>query len=208
MHRSEIDLLLKVLEQAPHGLSRPELLSRLRQHVPYLQPADVERVVHAAQHQVRIDGNRIFAAAPRAASSSVQQGFTPRRFVAFDLESIVRPIVREPYREQRVFQIGGMRFGPDQEWCAERREFHAFTALQSEYELLIYRDELRERYLGAKRPLPEVLEEFRDFCASADTVVAYNGVAHDFRLIDEEYGRCGLEPLLRGARAPRLVDGL
>ena len=208
MHRSEIDLLLKVLEQAPDGLSWSELLSQLRQHVPYLQQADVERVVHAARHQLRIDGNRIFAAALRAAGSSARQGFTPRRFVAFDLESIVRPIIKEPYREQRVFQIGGVRFGPDQQWCAERREFRAFTALHSEYELLIYRDELRERYLGAKRPLPEVLEEFRDFCAGADTVVAYNGVGHDFRLIDEEYRRCGLEPLLQGARAPRLVDGL
>ena len=105
MHHSEIDLLLKVLEQAPHGLSRPELLSRLRQHVPYLQPADVERVVHAARHQLRIDGNRIFAAAPRAPGSSAQQASTPRRFVAFDLESIVRPIVKEPYREQRVWEI-------------------------------------------------------------------------------------------------------
>src|SRR6266700_3667004 len=159
MRRSEVDLLLEVLEQAPHGLSRPELVSQLRQHVPHLQPADVERVVRAAQHRLRFDGNRFFAAVPRADEPATQRGFTPRRFVAFDLESIVRPIVKEPY-------------------------------------------------LATKRPLPEVLEEFRDFCASADTVVAYNGVGHDFRLIDEEYMRCGLEPLLKGARAPRLVDGL
>src|SRR6266566_2099347 len=208
MRRSEVDLLLEVLEQAPHGLSRPELVSQLRQHVPHLQPADVERVVRAAQHRLRFDGNRFFAAVPRADEPATQRGFTPRRFVAFDLESIVRPIVKEPYREQHVFQIGGVRFGPDEQWCAERREFCVFTALPSEDELLIYRDELRKRYLATKRPLPEVLEEFRDFCASADTVVAYNGVGHDFRLIDEEYMRCGLEPLLKGARAPRLVDGL
>jgi hypothetical protein len=94
MQRSEVDLLLEVLEQAPHGLSRPELLSQLRQRVPHLQPADIERVVQAAQHRLRIDGNRIFAAAPRAEDPATQRGFTPRRFVAFDLESIVRPIVR------------------------------------------------------------------------------------------------------------------
>src|SRR6266568_2673509 len=208
MRRSEVDLLLEVLEQAPHGLSRPELVSQLRQHVPHLQPADVERVVRAAQHRLRFDGNRFFAAVPRADEPATQRGFTPRRFVAFDLESIVRPIVKEPYREQHAFQIGDVRFGPHEQWCAERREFCVFTALPSEDELLIYRDELRKRYLATKRPLPEVLEEFRDFCASADTVVAYNGVGHDFRLIDEEYMRCGLEPLLKGARAPRLVDGL
>jgi RecQ family ATP-dependent DNA helicase len=208
MQHNEVNLLLEVLEQAPHGLTRPELLSRLRQRVPYLQPADVERVVQVAQHRLRIDGNRIFAAASRADEVTPQGGYTPKRFVAFDLEAIVRPIVKEPYREQHVFQIGGVRFGPDEQWCAERREFCAFTTLPSEYELLIYRDELRGHYHAAKRPLPEVLEEFRGFCAGADTVVAYNGVGHDFRLIDEEYMRCRLEPLLKGARAPRLVDGL
>ena len=75
-------------------------------------------------------------------------------------------------------------------------------------ELLIYRDELRARYHAEKRPLADVLEEFRAFCAGADAIVAYNGVAHDFHLIDEEYARCDLEPLLTGPTAPRLVDAL
>ena len=92
---------------------------------------------------------------------------------------------------------------------AEQSEFNAFTALRKEAdELLIYRDELRARYHAEKRPLADVLEEFRAFCAGADAIVAYNGVAHDFHLIDEEYARCDLEPLLTGPTAARLVDAL
>jgi len=133
----------------------------------------------------------------------------PRRLVAFDLESIVRPVVKEQYREQHVFQVGAVCFGPDEEWVAEQSEFNAFTALRKEAdELLIYRDELRARYHAEKRPLADVLEEFRAFCAGADAIVANNGVAHDFHLIDEEYARCDLEPLLTGPTAPRLVDAL
>ncbi len=121
----------------------------------------------------------------------------------------MRPIVKEPYREQHVFQLGGVRFGPDEQWVDQRPEFCAFTELaSSDDELLIYSDGLRTRYLAAKRPMAEVLEEFRAFSAGAEIVVAYNGIAHDFRLIEEEYARCELAPLLAGPQAPRRVDGL
>ena len=67
--------------------------------------------------------------------------------VVFDLESIVRPVVTEPYREQHVFQVGAVRFGPDRAWVAEEPQFTAFTELPNETdEFLIYRDELRARY--------------------------------------------------------------
>ncbi|HZT54503.1 MAG TPA: exonuclease domain-containing protein, partial [Gaiellaceae bacterium] len=206
----ERDLLLAVLAGEPDGLTRPTLLARLRDRIPYLQPADVERVLTAAADAVRVEGERIFARAPASTDNPQPMRLSlPCRFVVFDLESVVRPIVREPYREQHVFQIGAVRFGPEHEWASARREFSAFTALPTaDDELLIYRDELRQRYQRAKRPLAEVLEEFRSFCAGADAVVAYNGVAHDFRLLEEEYARCGLPPLLSGGGAPRLVDGL
>jgi RecQ family ATP-dependent DNA helicase len=206
--RGETDLLLAVLKSAPDGLTRPELLARLRRRVPHLQPIDVERALQAAGTRIRVEGDRIHAATAAAEETAVLRA-PLRRFVAFDLESIVRPTTRDPYREQRVFQVGGVRFGPDQQWSARRPEFCEFTALRSEDdELLIYRDELRERYFAHKRPLGQVLEEFRAFCAGADAVVAYNGVAHDFRLIDEEYARCGLPPLLARPDGPRVVDGL
>lgn len=204
----EIDLLLNALVDAPDGLTPPELLARLRKRIPYLQPADLARVVRAAGQQIRVDNDRIYLAVKSEAPHLPDQsGFA--RFVAVDLESIVRPIVNAPYREQHVFQIGAVRFGPDQAWRDEQPEFCQFTGLRSaEQEHLIYLDELRERYLAQKRPLADVLEEFRAFSAGCDAMVAYNGVAHDFRLLDEECKRCDLPPLLSGTQAPRLVDGL
>ncbi len=205
----ERETLLEVLAAAPDGLTRPELLAGLREKVPYLQPADVERQLVAAGDAVSIEGDRIYGRARKLESVPEPAVLRPRRFVVFDLESVVRPIVKEPYREQHVFQIGGVRFGPDAAWVAEQAEFVAFTALRdAEDELLIYRDDLRERYEVEKRPLADVLEEFRSFCAGADAVTAYNGVAHDFRLLEEEYARCELPPLLSGTGAPRLVDAL
>jgi len=207
----ETGLLLAALADAPDGLTRAELLARLRERIPYLGPNDVERVLQAAGEAVRIDAGRIYAAGLGANEELKQpeRSSLPRRFVVFDLESVVRPVVREPYREQHVFQLGAVRFGPDTAWVAEQPEFVAFTRLPDEKaESLIYRDEFRERYEAEKQPLADVLKRFREFCRGADSVVAYNGVAHDFRLLEEELARCELASLLSGPGAPRLVDGL
>jgi RecQ family ATP-dependent DNA helicase len=204
------DLLLEALAGTPDGLTRAELLLRLRERISYLGPADVERTLRAAGDVIRIEGERIYAVRVTGElGTGPRDRRRSRRLVVFDLESIVRPIVREPYKEQHVFQLGAVRFGSDHEWVAEHPEISAFTALPSEEdELLIYRDELRARYDAEKRPLADVLREFRALCTGVDAVVAYNGVAHDFRLIDQEYERCDLQPLLKGSSAPRLVDAL
>ena len=34
-------------------------------------------------------------------------------FVSFDIEAVVRPSEHEPYTQQRIYQIGGVRFGKD-----------------------------------------------------------------------------------------------
>jgi RecQ family ATP-dependent DNA helicase len=208
--RRDVDLLLETLAGQPEGLTRPEVLARLRERVPYIGPQDVENLLADAGEEVREVDGRLQLASPVAVDEpDPDQQPLPRRLVVFDLESIVRPVVKEPYREQHVFQIGGVRFGRDAAWIAEHPEFVAFTALRDEAdELLIYRDELRARYNAGQRPLAEVLEEFRAFCYGAEVVVAYNGVSHDFRLIDEEYERCELPALLKGPDAPRTVDAL
>jgi len=206
---SDLDILLEALADAPGGLTRPELLRRLRERIPYIGARDVERVLQSAGATIRIEENRIYATPPAARPVETEQCLLPRRLVVFDLESIVRPVVRDPYREQHVFQIGAVRFGLDEAWVAEEPQFTALTALPNEDdEFLIYRDELRARYQAEKRPLADVLEEFRTFCKEAYAVVAYNGAAHDFRLIDEEYKRCELPALLEGTNAPHLVDAL
>jgi hypothetical protein len=156
-----VDLLVAVLAEVPDGLTRPELLRRLREQIPYLQPEDVERAIRAAGDQIRSENDRLYASVS-ATEPPPPRRLPSHRFVVFDLESIVRPITREPYREQHVFQVGALRFGPDEQWVAERQEYRAFAALPSSNdELLIYNDELRGRYLEAKRPLAEVLEEFQ-----------------------------------------------
>ena len=152
----DIDLLMEILAAAPDGLRRPELLRELRKKFAYIGPLDVERLVRAAGDLLLIDGDRVCPA--RGSFPGPQPRFRSGRFVVFDLQSIVRPIAKEPYREQHVFQVGGVRFGPDTDWVAERPEFSAFTGLRTvEDEQLIYRDELRARYEAEKRPLGEVL---------------------------------------------------
>jgi RecQ family ATP-dependent DNA helicase len=201
------DFLLGVLRDAADGLSRTELLARLREQLPHLQPADVESALASLGERIGESDGRI-----RLLEQAPQQPAPPRliaRFVAFDLESIVRPIVREPYLEQHVFQIGAVRFGPDAAWVAEAPEFECYCELAREDdEQLIYSDVVRERYQQRKQPLAVALGAFREFCSGAGAVVAYNGVAHDFRLIENEFGRCQLPGLLTGRDAPRPVDGL
>ena len=36
-----LDALLAALQTAPEGLTRPELLARLREQIPYLQPSSL-----------------------------------------------------------------------------------------------------------------------------------------------------------------------
>lgn len=204
------DLLLEALAGEPEGLARKDLLARMRERVPHIGPQDVELLLGQAGEEVReVDGRLALATPVTPDEPQSQARVLPRRIVVFDLESIVRPVAKEPYREQHVFQIGAVRYGRDDSWINERPKFAAFTALCNEAdELLIYRDELRARYDEDKRPLAEVLEQFRGFCAGADVIVAYNGVGHDFRLIEEEFERCELPPLLKGPNAPRTVDAL
>ena len=62
----DLDILLEALADSPDGLTRPELLQRLRDVMPYVGPHDVERVLQSAGATIRIDGDRIYAAAPSA----------------------------------------------------------------------------------------------------------------------------------------------
>jgi ATP-dependent DNA helicase RecQ len=131
--------------------------------------------------------------------------------IALDLESIVRPIISEPYKEQHTFQIGAIRFGSDTDWVLASPKFNAYSTLPNiEDEQLIYRDDVRARYLEKKQPLSDVLQALSEFCRGADVLAAYNGTAHDFPLLATEYERCNLRPFWDSklASAPRLVDGL
>lgn len=194
-------------------MERPELLLALRERWPNLMPEQLERYIVSAGDAVSEAKGRLFAAQPQSAGDAIEMTheFELRRFVAIDLESVVRPIVDEPYREQHAFQIGAVRFGPDDEWMRNASVFNIFVELPSkEREQLIHRDDIRDRYLEKKRPAADALERLRTYCRGADVLVAYNGIAHDFPLLEREFERAGLPPLyeMRRRTRPRLVDGL
>jgi RecQ family ATP-dependent DNA helicase len=211
---AELEHILAVLRQRADGTDRPELLLTLRERWPNLLPEQLERYLVAAGSAIHESDGRLFAAEAHQSGRSASDHTAapgPRRFVAVDLESVVKPIVDEPYREQHVFQIGAVRFGPDAPWVAERRQFNVFMELPSEeHEQLIHRDEIRERYGERKRPAGDAVEGLRRFCRGAEVLVAYNGMAHDFPLLEREYERAGIPPLfeMRRKTGPRLVDGL
>jgi len=99
-----------------------------------------------------------------------------RPFVAFDLESVVRSIVKDPYKEQHMFQIGGVRFGPDSAWVSQAEEFGAFTQLRRpEDEALIYSDDLRACYDAEKRPRV-AHSRFGDACSPSTHSMGHYGV--------------------------------
>jgi len=66
---SEIDLLLAALAKAPEGLTKRELLARLRERIPYLGPNDVERVLNAASKVVRMERGRVYTVTLKGAST-------------------------------------------------------------------------------------------------------------------------------------------
>lgn len=207
---SEAGRLIAKIRQSPDGMTRQEILSWLKVETPWAGFPDVDKLVKELGPVLEESEGRLRFAGDEPKEVSERQEERPwRRFVAFDLETIVRPVVQAPYKEQRVFQIGAARFGSDSGWTTTPAEFSAFAELENtEDEALIYSPGVRARYEEMKRPLAEVLQDFCRFCSGADAVVAYNGVSHDFPLIEKELERCELPPLLKAPTSPRAVDAL
>ena len=200
---AELDYILTTLAEHGDGLDRRELLLRLRQRWPNLVAEQLERYLALAGNAITERDGRLFAPSSGSAEdeSSAEPRTQLRRFVAIDLESVVQPIVEAPYRRQHVFQIGAIRFGPDQDWVAEQSSLNLYMELPGdEQELLIHRDDVRTRYLARKLPAPEALEALREMCAGADALVAYNGIAHDFPLIQLEFARAELPAIFEMQR--------
>ncbi|MEW6581187.1 MAG: DEAD/DEAH box helicase [Actinomycetota bacterium] len=113
----------------------------------------------------------------------------------------MRAVPTAPFAEARIFQVGAVRLGRDRSWVRESRCFSAFLSLPEGF--TVHAPDLAARHAAAARPAGDVLEDLRTFCSDADTIVAYNGVEHDFPLLDAAYEREGRPGLDRMA----LVDG-
>jgi RecQ family ATP-dependent DNA helicase len=203
--------LLTILAEEPGGLAKPALFARMQELVPGIRPNQVARdlqgEVDAAHAMIDEHGvvHLVVTAevAPSDTTEPSTQGPRTLRVVAFDVESIIRATEVGPdYKEARIFQIAGVRFGRDKAWCHEQRIFDAYLDLPgSGWD--IRSDEARERWERLRRPMVEVLEDFREFVRDADVLVAYNGTGVDFPLLTEALHREGLPGLDR----IRYVDG-
>jgi RecQ family ATP-dependent DNA helicase len=206
----EADLLLAELSESPKGMTRPEVLAWLQEQTPWAGPADAESLLTELGSDITAVDGRLRASRQKEGVVTVIEQERPwKRFVVFDLETVVRLVTKAPYKEQRIFQVGATRFGRDDQWIGENREFCMFSELgNEEEEALIYKEDMKARYQRSKKPLADVLEAFSEFCTGADAVVAYNGTGLDFPVIEKEMERCGLPPIFQGAEAPRRVDAL
>ncbi len=203
---SDVDALLHVLGINRNGLTRPELFQALRAVLPRLQPQQVRDALARAGDLVVEREGRIFVREPSddVPHPPAPAAPHPLRVIAFDSESVVRLTTTAPYTEARLYQLGAVRFGPDQAWVHVQQEFDAFVRLDSADEALFQSDRVRQVYLERARPRGEVLAQFREFIRGADVLVAYNGIAHDFPLLDDECRREDVAPL----SGPTHVDGL
>jgi RecQ family ATP-dependent DNA helicase len=203
--------LIALLAAAPNGLSRQELLTILRKENPALSAAQLDRVIRGAGDLIVERDNQLRAAQPNTVLDPDPSALMPSaaigrplRIVAVDTESVVRVTSREPYREVHIFQVGAVRFGLDHRWVRAHRTFNAYLSLPEIAEAAIDHQHVKDRYLVRREPAAVVLERFRSFVADADVLVAYNGTAHDFPLLDREFERAELQPLRPHTR----VDGL
>ncbi len=203
--------LQSLLCRAPNGLSVQELLAILRKSNPTLSVSQFDRIIRGAGDRIVKRDNRLFdgrsGTVPDINHSLLTPTRTiqrPLRIVAVDTESVVQLTSREPYTEAHIFQLGAVRFGWDFSWVRAQRSFDAYLALPETAEIALERQEMRKSYLARREPPAIVLDRFRSFVADADVLVAYNGLSHDFPLLDQEFERAGLQ----GLRDQKRVDGL
>jgi Rad3-related DNA helicase len=141
-------------------------------------------------------GGRILVSAsaePQEPPVSAVMGTDVLRAVIVDVESMVRPVVAEPYTETCIYQIGAHRIGTDDAWVAQGHSFSRYVELpDATWEFASA--EVEKRHAESRLPLGDVLEDFAGFCAGADALVAYNGTESDFVLLDDAFQRADVKP--------------
>ncbi|SEQ74884.1 DEAD/DEAH box helicase [Microlunatus flavus] len=110
------------------------------------------------------------------------------RVVYVDLESVVRTTDVEPFTDKRIFQLGAVRSGADEQWSAEWPELERFLQLPDEtWE--IRSTAVRERHAAEAVAPVDALTALHAFCAGADLLVTYNGTVADLPMLTDAFAR-------------------
>lgn len=202
--------LRDLLAEHPEGMEREALLGLARERLnPDLTEGQLDSEIELLDEESEtVDG--VIRLCRGTATQLAHSPYTKRppfsgRFVAVDLESVLRYTEQNPEGERTIFQIGAVRFGPNATWVVAEPVFDRFLRLAPELAVRIVNPELRARVEEKGEDPAAVLGAFLDFIADADAIVAYNGRAFDFPLIDD-----ALKRLLEAEIPARLrrVDGL
>lgn len=201
--------LLDLLAEWSAGIERHALLELARARLnPDLTEGQLDSELEILDDQIEVVGGLIRlrgVPTPDVAPAPAADRRGPRRLVAVDLESVLRYTEQRPEGERTIFQVGAARFGPDTAWVAIEPTFDRFLRLSPEIAERILNPELRARVQEAGEDPAEVLGALLDYLDEADAIVAYNGRAFDFPLLDEALKRH------LGSAIPariRRVDGL
>ncbi|WP_329353054.1 DEAD/DEAH box helicase [Streptomyces sp. NBC_01261] len=196
-----LQYLVELVVQAPDGLTRGELAAAARERYARLPGERISKLLEEAfqagaltERVGRIRGPEPDASLAEAVAVPLpREGF---RAVALDLESAVRTTATEPWTERRIFQIGAVRLGAD-EWVKEQPRFECWTKLPElpDAPWEINDPARRKRHDAEAVDIAEALEALRAYCVGAEFVIAHNGTAADFPLLDEECARAGLAVL-------------
>jgi superfamily II DNA helicase RecQ len=106
----------------------------------------------------------------------------PLRLVAFDVESAARARVEDGGAVSRdVWEIGATRFGPDATWVAEQPTMRVYVQMREGFTVYGPR---ADEHAADLIPAAEAWKQFVQFTAGADMLLAHNGTAMDFPMLD------------------------
>jgi RecQ family ATP-dependent DNA helicase len=191
----------------PEGITRSDLLALARAELknPQMTIGQLDSELEWLGDQVtEVDGRlRLKVLTIPTEAPRVDGGY--RRLAAVDLETVLRYTELHPEGERTIFQVGAVRFGSDAGWIDENRVFDRFVGLPDDLLERIVNPELRARIQDNGKPANAVLADLLEFIDDADALVAYNGRAFDFDLLDNALKAAFGHPLPRHIKQ---IDGL
>ena len=202
MNSTELSRLGDLVAEHGGTLRRAELLELARLRVnPDLTEGQLASELEFADGELEVDGDTVRLARrtleahglgaqdPDAGQPSSSRPFRRlERLIAVDLETVLRYTERHPDGERTIFQVGALRFGAAT-WAASAPAFDRFIRLPDVLAERIGKPDLRATIQAQGEDPAAVFAAFLAYIADAEAIVAYNGRAFDFRLLDEALER-------------------